>query len=680
MARKLSYKESQNIVKQPEKERLRRKRAEGALRGSEEKFHNFFELCNLGMAISSSAKTWVQVNERLCEILGYSREELLGLDWTTITYPEDIEPSTVQFNQALAGEIDRYELNKRFVRKDGEIIHLHLTATCVRRPDKSIAYFIVSIQDITDLKRAKRSLRESEEKFSKLFQASPVYTVVTSLEDGRFVEVNDSFVKITGYQREEVIGRTTTEVGLWAIPEERVKFVKLAKEKGRFRDQRVELLKKKGEPLVMLWSAERAEIGGEDCFISTLADITDIEKAEKRLKKSEEKFSKLFHASPVSTSLTTTEEGRFLEVNEAFTKTTGYQREEVIGRTVGELGLWENPKARARLVKLGKEKGGFRDQEIVNVKKNGEPLIMLWSAETIKLDGTDCFISALADITELKKAHEALMETEAKARVLLDSHADTVSALLDADGIILEINETAAQSLGKTTTELIGMCLFDLLPPDVAKLRRTKCDTVIRSGKPVRFVDRLGKSWLDSSIYPVMDFHGKVTRLAAFSHSITELKQTEQSLRERENELEIKTVQLEQINTALRVLLEKREEDRARIEETVLSNVKQLVEPYILKLKGSGLGDRQMSYVKVLESNLNDVISPFISKLSSRFLRLSPTEIRIANLVKQGRDTKEIAQLMSLSKTTIATHRRNMRTKLGLPDKKANLRSHLLSI
>jgi len=143
------------------------KQAEKALLESEEKFRNYFELGNLGMAISSSGKTWVKVNERLCEILGYSREELLGLDWTTITYPEDVEPSTVQFNLAIAGEIDRYELDKRYIRKDGEVIHTHLTTTCVRRPDKSVKYFIVSIQDVTDLKRAESLLRDSEETLQK---------------------------------------------------------------------------------------------------------------------------------------------------------------------------------------------------------------------------------------------------------------------------------------------------------------------------------------------------------------------------------------------------------------------------------------------------------------------------------------------------------------------------------
>ncbi len=155
---------------------------------------------------------------------------------------------------------------------------------------------------------------------------------------------------------------------------------------------------------------------------------------------------------------------------------------------------------------------------------------------------------------------------------------------------------------------------------------------------------------------------------------------TEEALKIKKEELEMKTLNLEEINTALRVLLQKREEDKTKIEENMLSNVKELVEPYLEKLKESRLDVRQMGYVSILESNLNEIISTFSSRLSSKFLNLSPSEVRVANLVKQGRDTKEIAGLMSLSSKTIATHRRNIRKKLGISDMKANLRTHLLSI
>jgi len=162
--------------------------------------------------------------------------------------------------------------------------------------------------------------------------------------------------------------------------------------------------------------------------------------------------------------------------------------------------------------------------------------------------------------------------------------------------------------------------------------------------------------------------------------NITKLKQTEQKLRKRENELEIKTENLNEMNTALKVLLKTRDEDRIELEERVLYNVKELIEPYLKKFKNSGLKGRQKVLFEILESNLKDIISPFSRRMTSTFLRLTPKELQIANLIKQGKTSKEIADLMDISSRTIETHRKNLRDKIGIGNKKVNLRTHLLSI
>jgi len=148
----------------------------------------------------------------------------------------------------------------------------------------------------------------------------------------------------------------------------------------------------------------------------------------------------------------------------------------------------------------------------------------------------------------------------------------------------------------------------------------------------------------------------------------------------RTKELRIKTRKLEELNSALKVLLKQREEDKKKLEDKVLINVKQLVLPNLDRLKKSVLDDNQKSCLEVLKSNLNEIISPFAHKLSSKYINLTPSEIQVADLVKQGMSSKEIAMFLSLSVKTIDRHRENIRKKIGLKDRKVNLRSYLLTL
>jgi DNA-binding CsgD family transcriptional regulator/GAF domain-containing protein len=160
---------------------------------------------------------------------------------------------------------------------------------------------------------------------------------------------------------------------------------------------------------------------------------------------------------------------------------------------------------------------------------------------------------------------------------------------------------------------------------------------------------------------------------------IIELRNTQQKLEERGAELEIKSRDLEELNIALRVLLKQRDEDKTALEDNFLSNIRHLVQPYLERVKNSGLNEKQQSYIKILESNIDDIISPLARKLNSGHLNLSALEIQVANLIMDGRRTKEIASLLNLSAKTIEVHRKNIRKKLGLTNKKTNLRTHLLS-
>lgn len=161
---------------------------------------------------------------------------------------------------------------------------------------------------------------------------------------------------------------------------------------------------------------------------------------------------------------------------------------------------------------------------------------------------------------------------------------------------------------------------------------------------------------------------------------ITERKKAESELKNSDNELRLKTLSLEEINTALRVLLRHREEDQNVMEQKVIDNVKKLVLPYIEKLKGLRLNENQATHLEIIEAHLKDIISPFLRKLTTEHFDLTPREIQIASLVKEGKTTKEITELLNISATAVDFHRKNIRLKLGIKNNKTNLRSFLLSL
>jgi len=158
------------------------------------------------------------------------------------------------------------------------------------------------------------------------------------------------------------------------------------------------------------------------------------------------------------------------------------------------------------------------------------------------------------------------------------------------------------------------------------------------------------------------------------------LKKKKRALKKQVEELEVKADSIEQSNKTLRTLLKQRDEDRDGIEEKVVANVRELVLPFVRNMKESELNFQQKINIDVIEKNLLSIISPFSRTLSTKYLSLTPQEIQVAVLIKEGKNNKEIADAMNLSRRTIESHREHMRRKMGLKHKRANLRSHLLAL
>jgi PAS domain S-box-containing protein len=297
-------------------------------------------------------------------------------------------------------------------------------------------------------------------------------------------------------------------------------------------------------------------------------------------------------------------------------------------------------------------------------------------------------IEIVRDITERKRAQKETLQERDRAQNYLDI-AGVILIVIDPEEKVRLINKKGCEVLGYKEEEIIGKDWFDTFIPDKDRERLREIFQKLIAGdiEPVEYFENpiLTKSgderlmaWHNTVL---RDDTGKVISSSLSSgEDITERKKAEEALKEREKELQIKAHNLEEVNAALRVLLKRVDEDKIELEEKVLLNVKEMIVPYVEKLKMTELDERQKTYVGILESSLNQIISPFSLRMSSKFFNFTPKELQVANLLKQGKTNKEIGELLNSSPRTIACHRENIRKKLGLKNKKANLKSYLLSV
>ncbi len=267
--------------------------------------------------------------------------------------------------------------------------------------------------------------------------------------------------------------------------------------------------------------------------------------------------------------------------------------------------------------------------------------------------------------------------------LFMESATDSFT-LFDSGLNLVEINNAGVDMFQGKKENLIGRNLLETVPDLKETGMYDRYMKVIETGIPfsaenVMLPPPFGKGrYSNIKAFKVGDGLGMITT------DITERRRAEEELRRHRSHLEElvteRTANLEEANTALKVLLKKRDEDKTELEERMLFNVRELVIPYLDKLNKSGLNDRQKVFVDILESTLNDVVSPFVRKLSPQYLKLTPAEIQMANLIKQGKTTKEIADLLNLATSTIDFHRDNIRKKVGIKNKKINLRTYLLSL
>jgi PAS domain S-box-containing protein len=414
------------------------------------------------------------------------------------------------------------------------------------------------------------------------------------------------------------------------------------------------------------------------------ARITQLEKvqhADQALRESEERYRRLFE-DDLTGDYIAASDGRILDCNPAFVTTLGFRsRTEALRTNLRTLHTEEADYA-AFMAELH-ARGKLEQYECVKQRRDGVRIHVVENAVvTYDARGEVRQIRGyLFDNTAAKRAQHALQEAEARYRGLIEFLPDAV-VVSDGEERIVFANPAAARLIGAHGPEaMVGRSVFELFHPGSHAPMRVRSRAALIEGVPGlpdrRKVVRLDQSVLDveTAVTP-MQFDGQPCVLRV-NRDVTARVQAEEALLQKDREISLQLGKIEKLNAALTALLEHREQESQRHLAGLHTTLEQLVLAHVETLKGTILTPDQRILIEVIEANLRNVAASFVRQLDAWKLQLTPTEVQIADLIRLGKRTKEIASLLHVSPSAIAFHRNNLRVKLGLTGRPINLVSYL---
>ncbi|MCI0746177.1 MAG: PAS domain S-box protein [Verrucomicrobia subdivision 3 bacterium] len=448
--------EGQTLIRASIIDNTERKRAERALRESEAKFRALFEGASQGVVLHDENQI-LEVNPAAVRILGRRfAHEMLG------KHPGDFSPPfqpNGESSDTMARKYIDECMTKGSARFDwlacapnGREIPMEVMLTRIEWSGREVIQAFIT--DITERTRAQAALAESEARFSAAFQAIPLFIGILRMSDGAYVLANDAFVNWLGFPREEVIGRSSAEFGMWENPEERESALNDMRAIGSIRQREVHWRNRHGECLTILLSAETIKLNDTPHILSFAQDITQRKRTEEelraieaRVRESEARFSAAFHASPAFISIVRMSDAQYVLANDVFLNFLGCPLEGILGRTCSDIGLWENAADRDLILHDMQTLGSIRQRECRWLNRRGERFTILLSAETIRLNDTPHMLVMSLDITQRKRAEEEVLKTLEREKELSQLKSNFVSMVSHEFRTPLGIIQSSAELL-----------------------------------------------------------------------------------------------------------------------------------------------------------------------------------------------------------------------------------------
>jgi PAS domain S-box-containing protein len=638
------------------------KEAQERLNRSTERFKRLFNSAPYSMVIFTLDEgRIVDINDTCLQRSGLEREAVLGRQLKDIDMWIDYE-GRKQIAGMLkeSGYVRNLEISYRV--KNGEE-RIGLYSADIMEINKEVC-IIGAMQDITELKQTENVLRELTARFQTVFDLAPHPMLISRFSDGKLINVNDTFTQVLGYEKSEVIGRTSREFGLYVNLEDRTNLYRMLQESGSVHNQEIFYRHQDGQVRIGLCSGEVVEVDHEKVAIVAITDITDRKRSEEALCESEERlrlalesaqmgtwewdfiaqrgkadavdaellgwgtgprtftdaefmavihpddrlklaeqlekaleeradfrhefrithqngavrwmvacsrtlfdennrplkaiginyditerreadknlrelnaiFQTIFYLAPQSMALIRLADEKFISVNEAFIQSSGLKRKDILGRTSAELGLWANPEDREKVYRQLRETGSIRNFELSHRTRSGKIKIGLFSADLIDVDNEKVFLSSLTDITDRKRAEEALRTSEERYRLLAENATDLI-ARHTPTGEYLYASPASRTLLGYEPEEMVGRTIYDLVHPEDARPLKDLQASIFKTHddytQAFRFLCKDGEArWVESTVKNIRDPKtGRIVEIISVSRDITKRKRAEEAMR-----------------------------------------------------------------------------------------------------------------------------------------------------